>query len=448
MMQMRDTKIFFQYVFPSILSFALSGVYAIVDGFFVGNSLGDVGLSAVNIAYPIVAFIQAVGTGIGMGGAIYFSIKNAERREAEALMYAAGANWLMIVFSVILTILILCCCNPLLRLLGASGEMLSLAEEYIVIVTFGTILQIFGTGLVPLIRNLGGSVYAMAAMIAGFVTNIILDYLFVWVWEQGVAGAAIATVIGQGVTMLIALAYLIQKKQFTLAIPFSKPGPVPAAVLKLGIAPFGLAMSPNLSSIIINRFSASYGGEPAIAAYACIAYMICIIYLIFQGVGDGSQPLISRCYGEQDFARMRGFRRLAYGFAILLAVIGCILLYVTRDSLGLLFGASQEVNIEVAEIIPIFLVSVPFVAVTRVTTASFYASEKSALSYVLTFVEPVLMLVLMLLLPPLLGGQVMIWWSTVFARILSAVLALALKSYVDRHDRLLHPSRGQTVSAC
>ena len=69
-------------------------------------------------------------------------------------------------------------------------------------------------------------------------------------------------------------------------------------------------------------------------------------------------------------------------------------------------------------------------------------------SYVLTFVEPVLMLVLMLLLPPLLGGQVMIWWSTVFARILSAVLALALKSYVDRHDRLLHPSRGQTVSAC
>lgn len=145
---------------------------------------------------------------------------------------------------------------------------------------------------------------------------------------------------------------------------------------------------------------------------------------------------------------MRSFRRLAYGFAMLLAVIGCILLYVTRDSLGLLFGASQEVNIEVAEIIPIFLVSVPFVAVTRVTTASFYASEKSALSYVLTFVEPVLMLVLMLLLPPLLGGQVMIWWSTVFARILSAVLALALKSYVDRHDRLLHPSRGQTVSAC
>ena len=425
---------FFKYVFPSILSFALSGVYAIVDGFFVGNSLGDVGLSAVNIAYPIVAFIQAVGTGIGMGGAIYYSINKAEKKEKEARMFTAGANWLMIAFSVILTVGVLCWYNPLLRLLGASGKMLSLAEEYIVVVTFGTILQVFGTGLVPLIRNLGGSFYAMIAMMAGFISNIILDYLFVWVWEQGVAGAAIATVIGQGVTMLIALVYIIQKKQFILKIPFSKMGRVVMSVLKIGIAPFGLAMSPNISLIIINRFSASYGGESAIAVYACIAYMICIIYLIFQGVGDGSQPLISRCYGEGDFARLKNIRRLAYAFAMLLAVIGCVVMYLTRGSLGLLFGTSNDVNVEVAKIIPIFLISVPFVAVTRVTTASFYASEKSALSYLLTFIEPVLMLLLMLLLPPLFGGQVMIWWSTVIARILSAILALLLKSHVDRHD--------------
>lgn len=434
MIQTRDTKLFFKYVFPSILSFALSGVYAIVDGFFVGNSLGDVGLSAVNIAYPIVAFIQAVGTGIGMGGAIYYSINKAEKKEKEARMFTAGANWLMIAFSVILTVAVLCWCNPLLRLLGASGKMLSLAEEYIVVVTFGTILQVFGTGLVPLIRNLGGSFYAMIAMMAGFISNIILDYLFVWVWEQGVAGAAIATVIGQGVTMLIALAYIIQKKQFTLKIPFSKIGKVSMSVLKIGIAPFGLAMSPNISLIIINRFSASYGGESAIAVYACIAYMICIIYLIFQGVGDGSQPLISRCYGEGDFARLKNIRRLAYAFAMLLAVIGCAVMYLTKGSLGPLFGASNDANVEVAKIIPIFLISVPFVAVTRVTTASFYASEKSALSYLLTFIEPVLMLLLMLLLPPLFGGQVMIWWSTVIARILSAILALLLKSHVDRHD--------------
>lgn len=443
MIQMRDTKTFFKYVFPSILSFALSGVYAIVDGFFVGNSLGDIGLSAVNIAYPIEAFIQAVGTGLGMGGAIYYSIYRAEKKEHEARMFTAGALWLMLISSVILTVLVLLCCNPILQLLGATGNMLALAEEYIVIVTVGTALQIFGTGLVPFIRNLGGSFYAMIAMIAGFITNIILDYLFVWVWGQGVAGAAIATVIGQGVTMLIALVYILRKKQFTLKIPISKAGTVSASILKIGVAPFGLAMSPNISSIIINRFSASYGGEPAIATYACIVYMICIIYLVFQGVGDGSQPLISQYYGERDFTRLKSIRRLAYSFAMLLAIIGCIIMYLTRGSLGLLFGASNEVNTEVAKIIPIFIVSVPFVAIVRVTTASFYASEKSALSYVLTFIEPILMLTLMLILPPLFGGQIMIWWSIVIARILSAILALILKSHVDRHDLSAIPLRGR-----
>ena len=427
---MHDVKTFFQYVIPSVLSFALSGIYTIVDGFFVGNSIGDIGLSAVNIAYPIVAVIQALGTGIGMGGAIYYSINKAEKKDAEAKEFTAGALWLLIIASVILTFSIFFLNSPLLRLLGASGQLLSLGEEYIAVIAVGAALQVIGTGLVPFIRNHGGSFYAMVSMIAGFVTNIILDYVFVWVMGQGVAGAAWATIIGQGVTMLIALVYLLRKKQFTLSIPLSKMGAVSAAVIKIGIAPFGLAMSPNISLIIINRFSVSYGGEPAIATYACIAYVICIIYLVLQGVGDGSQPLISQCY----WGDLRYVRKLAYGFAFALSVVGCIIMYVTKGSLGVLFGASSEVNTEIARIMPIFLVSVPFVAILRITTASFYATEKSIYSYILTFIEPLFMLVLMLILPPLFGGQVMIWWSTVLARILSALLALALKQRADKQE--------------
>lgn len=434
MKRTHDIKTFFQYVIPSVLSFALSGVYTIVDGFFVGNSIGDLGLSAVNIAYPIVAVIQALGTGIGMGGAIYYSINKAEKKEKEAREYTAGALWVLIVSSILLTISVFLLNSPLLRLLGAKGDLLTLGEEYIAVIALGAALQVIGTGLVPFIRNHGGSFYAMVSMIAGFVTNIILDYLFVWVFEQGVAGAAWATVIGQGVTMLTALAYLLRKKQFTLSIPFSKFGKVAASIIKIGVAPFGLAMSPNISLIIINRFSMSYGGEQAIATYACIAYVICIIYLILQGVGDGSQPLISRHYGEKNFEKLKSTRKLAYGFAMFLSVIGYIIMYVTKGSLGILFGASSEVNIEIAKIMPIFLASVPFVAILRITTASFYATEKSVYSYILTFIEPLFMLVLMIILPPLFGGQVMIWWSTVFARILSAILALILKNRVDRQE--------------
>lgn len=326
--QTHDTRAFFRYVLPAILSFSLSGVYSIVDGYFIGNRLGDIGLSAVTIVYPIVALIQAIGTGLGMGGAIYFSIYKARGEDYRAKLFIAISNWLMLVFSVILTAMIFFWNSHALRLLGAGGELFTRAKEYIVVISLGTIFQIFGTGLVPFIRNLGGSAYAMVSMIAGFITNIIADYLFVWVWEQGMAGAAIAV-------------------------------------------------------------------------YACIAYMISVISLVLQGVGDGSQPLISKYYGAGSFRQLRSIRSLAYGFSLLLSAAGCAIMYMWRDKIGVLFGASLEVNMEVARIIPIFLVSVPFVAIARITISSFYASKKTVLAYFLIFIESVLMLIFMLFLPPL-----------------------------------------------
>ena len=125
-------------------------------------------------------------------------------------------------------------------------------------------------------------------------------------------------------------------------------------------------------------------------------------------------------------------KRMAYIFAIILAFIGCAIMYLGRWHIGTLFGSSDAVNAETAKIIPIFLISVPFVAITRISTAGFYATEKAVSSYILTFIEPVLMLVLMLILPPLLGGQIMIWWSTVFVRIISAVLAIFMTKLSNR----------------
>lgn len=130
MKQSAYIKTFFVYVIPSVLSFALSGVYAIVDGYFVGNSNGDIGLSAINIAYPIVAVIQALGTGIGMGGAIYYSISKAEKQDARAREFTAGALWVMILTSIILTLAVFGLNGWLLSLLGAEGQLRSLGDRY------------------------------------------------------------------------------------------------------------------------------------------------------------------------------------------------------------------------------------------------------------------------------------------------------------------------------
>lgn len=394
-----------------------------------GNTIGDAGLSAINIAYPIVAVLQALGTGIGMGGAVYYSINIAEKKEKRAKEYIATSWWLLILTSIIVTVVIYFLVSNMLSLLGAEGVILANATDYIKIIAFGAILQVLGTGLIPFMRNYGGSFWSMFAMMGGFITNIFLDFVLVWINGMGMKGAAAATIIGQGVTVTVAIIYELCMKKFYVKVSFAGAKKICGSIFKVGLAPFGLVLTPNISLVFINRFSASYGGEKAIATYACVSYIICIIYLILQGVGDGSQPLMSRYYGEDDKESLKGIQKMAYIFAVILAVVGGIIMFAGRSYIGILFGSSVEVNNEIAKIVPIFLVSLPFVAITRISTASFYATEKSVLSYILTFIEPILMLVFMLILPPLFGGQIMIWWSAVFARIVAAVLALVLTRY-------------------
>ncbi len=423
---MNNRSTFLKYVLPSIIAFALSGVYAIVDGYFVGNTIGDTGLSAINISYPIVALIQSIGTGIGMGGAVYYSISSAEGKSQKAEQFIAASWRLLFAASIIFTLVIFFFARPALTLLGADGIILEYATQYTKIIALGAGLQILGTGLIPFIRNFGNSSFAMIAMLGGFVTNIILDYVLVWVYNQGMIGAAFATITGQGVTFLLTIIYFILEKKCHIHVNKDELRFLCSSVLKVGLAPFGLALTPNISLMIINRFSASYGGAKAIATYACISYITSIIYLILQGVGDGSQPLMSKYYGEQKIKDLTEIRRMAYIFAVLLAFIGCAAMYIGRGHIGTLFGSSSTVNTEIANIIPIFLITVPFEAITRISTAGFYATGKAVLSYILTFIEPVLMLIFMLIIPPLFGGQMMIWWSAVLAKIFPAVLALIL----------------------
>ena len=198
-------KKFFSYVIPSVLAFALSGVYTIVDGFFIGQSLGDAGLTAITLAYPVSALVGAIGTGLGLSGAIRFTILNAQGETQTRQECFSGTTLLMLIVAGLLTALLLGFTEPILHLLGARGDTLGLCAEYARVIALGAVFQLLATGFVPFIRNMGGATVAMIAMILGFVTNIVLDYTFVWVLNQGMAGAAWATIIGQAVTMIVAV---------------------------------------------------------------------------------------------------------------------------------------------------------------------------------------------------------------------------------------------------
>lgn len=427
----KRTKTFFSYVIPSVLAFALSGVYSIVDGLFIGNSIGDAGLSTISIAYPVVSLMQAIGTGIGMGGAVLYSIADASGDKQKAEQYAGGTGAFLLTASIIVTVLLYLGATPILRVLGAQGEILALGQEYLGVMVLGSVFQIFSTGIVPMIRNHKGATFAMISMVAGFVTNIILDYLFVWVFEWGMPGAAGATLIGQAVTAIAGVSYLLVRKLPVLRFYGRRSLGLFGSIVKVGFAPFGLTLTPSLSLIFMNRYCLMYGGDKAVASYACIAYALTLAYMFVQGAGDGSQPLMSRRFGEGDQKEFRAVRRLAYGTSAGLAVLGILILFIGRYQIGRLFGASEEVMIETGNIMPIFLVGVMVLAFTRVTTSSFYATEQNMFSYILVYAEPVF-LILFLLLFPRFWGQSGVWWSMCASQVMSAVLALILKKLSDR----------------
>lgn len=428
---MENRKTFFAFVIPSVLAFALSGVYTIVDGFFVGNSLGDIGLAAITVGYPIAAFIQALGTGIGLSGAIRFSILGAQEREKEQQECFTASMFLLLMMGILMTAALMAGLTAFLRILGAKGEVFSLTMEYAKIIVLGTIFQIFATGLVPFIRNLNGASFAMGAMITGFLTNIVLDCYFVWILGWGMAGAAWATVIGQGMTLLLGLAFLVHHRMKPHKVSLGPLSWHLRRVLKVAFAPFGLTFSPNITLIFMNKFLLVYGDEQSVAVFGCIAYITAIVYLLLQGVGDGAQPLISSFFGEDKLLDMKEMRSLAYKSGEVIAAACMIGLFLSRKVIGVLFGASAQTNSEVSVVLIPFLLAFPLLAFVRITTAYFYATEKNFLSYLLIYAEPMLLLLFLLLLPLKLG-LLGVWIAMPAAQAVTFVNAFFAKRAVDR----------------
>ncbi len=427
-------KEFLKYVLPSMLAFALSGIYSIADGFFVGNELGDSALTAINVAYPLTAFIQAAGTGIGMGGAVLFTLAAGSASPEAKERYFGMAAVLLVLFGAVLTVLIYFVSPSVLRLFGAEGEILSLAEEYMRFIALGSLFQVLGTGLTPFIRNMGGTVTAMAAMMAGFFTNIVLDYLFVWVFPWGMVGAAVATVIGQAATFCVCLGYLIVKKQKPNFRFGGKGLRYTGKMLLLGLSPFGLAFSPQFMLIFVNISASAVGGQFALNCFAPVSYAISVVLLLLQGVSDGCQPLVSREFGRGDVRSAKSVRNMAFAFALAVAAVCMVGMFFVRGSISKVFGASDEVTAEVGNILPLFIAGFLFVGLSRIATAFFYATGNTWRAYIVIYGEPLALLLLLLILPNFMGitGT---WLSVPLSQALLAVAALLLILLYDRKQR-------------
>lgn len=419
-----DIKHYFSFIIPSILAFTILGVYSVVDGFFVGNALGDAGVSAINVVFPAVALSFALGSGVGLGGAVIWSIETGRGNYEKVYNSLKVALILLVILSIIITIVPFVWMDEILHILGARGEVASLGRIYLWYM-FGTaIIQLSGSVLVPFVRNNGGVAFATNFMILGFVMNIVLDYLLIMVFPFGIHGAAIATILSQAVTIVGCIYYLIKHQM----LKFSKPVNVLKTsfkIIKIGIAPFGINMSPMVSIFLMNRNSLFYGGPLAVSTISCIEFILSFVYCVLQGVGAGAQPLMSKFYGERKFTDYAITRRLSLYTALFLSAVSIVVIYCARGHLGNLFGTSDEAALEIAIATPVFLVGMFFYAYSRICSSAFYSTERETCSYACIYAEPILLLILLQIIPRYydLPG---VWWCMVLSQVIAACISFYL----------------------
>lgn len=420
---MKLYKEFFRYVIPSMLAFALSGLYGIVDGFFLGNEMGDAALAAINVAYPITAFVQALGTGIGMGGAVQYTIHKAQKKSEDAAKCLGMTLLLLLGSGVIITPMLLTMNIPLLKALGLQGELLSLGNEYIIWIAWGTLFQILGTGLVPFMRNLGNAYISTVAMVVGAVFNIVFDYLLIWVFHQGMKGAAIASVMGQVAAFVISIGYILWKKERIVFKRISVD--LVKKILLVACSPFGLSFAPNITLILVNLNAVAYGEDFAVTCYAPISYITYTVMLLLQGVSDGCQPLVSLFYGKGELEEAEKIYKMSRNFSLFIGMVSLVLLVWQGRAVVGIFGTSAEVMEYVIEVLPIFLWGMVFAGISRAVISYFYATEKNTRAYILIYGEAVLLGILLLILPRAIGilGT---WVSVMLSQILVAVLSQVL----------------------
>lgn len=425
MLSRAEFKVYLHYILPSMASFLLTGIYSIIDGLFVGQVVGDAGLAGINVAWPLVAFMMATGTGIGMGGAVISSICAGVGDMRSANRAIAHTLTMLLLATPVIMVVLLVFGQQLLILIGGRDEILAQAQGYLSVMAWGSLFQVMASGFIPLMRNKGKVVLAMCVLVASGIVNVILDYVFICRLYWGVEGAALATIIAQGFVFASGVLFFLKKENRLRRGDFAPSGKFIARTLRGGFAPFALTLLPEVTTLVINVASVVNGGATAQAAFAVISYVAVAVQWLIQGVNDGSQPLISVKFGEGDVRAMRALRRTNYVFAIAIGLLGMWALTAFRVQLAQLFGSSPETSEVFYRGVSLFSLVLGFYGITHATTSFFYAVESNRNSSIVIVGEVVLMVFFAIVLPQFIGLDG-VWLTVVATQAVLSVLSLCL----------------------
>lgn len=314
-------KLMFTLAVPAITAQLVNMLYNIVDRIYIGHipEIGSAALTGVGICFPIIMLIMAFSSLVAMGGAPQAAIAMGQQNNEKAERILGNCFTSLLIVAAALTAMFLIFGEPILRAFGASDNTIGYANDYLQIYVIGTVFVQIALGMNMFITTQGFAKISMLTVVIGAALNIALDPVFIFVFNMGVRGAALATIISQGVSAAWVLKFLTGRKT-TLRI--RKRGmrirpKILLPVLALGVSPFIMQSTESLLSVVLNTSLLKYGGDIAVGAYTVIGSVMQIVNLPMQGLFQGAQPITSFNYGAQNFDRVKKSVRLLTTTAVI-----------------------------------------------------------------------------------------------------------------------------------
>ncbi|RHP29310.1 MATE family efflux transporter [Lachnotalea sp. AF33-28] len=405
-------KLLRQFAVPSIIAMLVSALYNIVDQFFIGRSVGELGNAATNISFPLSISCIAIALLFGIGGASAFNLTMGRGEKDDAVYFAGNASVMLFGCGVLLCIFTQLFLDPMLIAFGTPDNVMGYARTYTRITAFGFPFLILTAGGGHLIRADGNPKFSMVCNLTGAVINTVLDALFVFGFQWGMAGAAAATIIGQIISGFMTFHYLCHFRTAAIHREHLKiRGRYIGRIASLGAAPCSNQLAMMIVQIVMNKSLTHYG---ALSVYgeaiplACAGIIIKVNQVFFSfviGISQGLQPIVSFNYGASRFARVKEAYRKAIFSGFLISLAAFLMFQLLPRQIISLFGNGSEEYFRFAEsYFRIFLLFTFLNFLQPITSNFFTAIGKPMKGIFLSLTRQILFLLPLIIILPLFIG--------------------------------------------
>jgi len=429
-------KLLWEFSIPAMIGMLVNALYNIISRIFVGRGVGSIAIAAVTVALPIMTLLAAVAMLIAIGATALISIRLGEQKNEEVEKIAGNATLLLILLPLLLSGIYFLFSDPLLKLFGASQDVLPYARDYIHIIMLGSVPGVIAYGVNNFIRAEGNPRFAMLTQIIGAVVNITLNYVFIFILGWGIKGSALATIIGQTVSACLVLGYFLlgrskiklRPKNFKIHIPLV------INIVTIGFAPFAMQIANTVQQTILNKTLMSYGGDLALSAVGIIMSVAMLLLMPVVGISQGAQPLIGYNYGAQLYDRVKEAFNKAMIAGIALATVGYILIILFATPIVGLFSEGDMALTELTvHAMFIFFAVLPIVGFQIVGANYFQAVGKPVQSTILSLSRQVLIFIPLLLILPQFMGIDGAWITAPIADFLAVTITAIFLFYELRN---------------